>query len=451
MNEVEEAKSKLAHLDQRIHPSSDMGEPNQDINIFSGEFQLRLKEKSISVNGKIWFSWFPSTGVNVSGMVTSGTIHALPLDEAVEIVVDGLQVGECHISNKLFGAGELIEGHAHGQVIIGDKSVATNKVEFSIPNLREYFGQPIKDFSETQIITDKARLNFRNEEYDIVIDKARNFKDLSKSLETKGGYIILYGGEISKKKGVINYRELKDLQHSFNHFLYFLNGRRTALYFIAGKHDGEEKWRDYCGFFVDQYKYVNSWSRLTHTDGFEELWQNFSKLWKERNNKEFLELLIHWYVEANNQSAYAEGAIIFAQTALELIYNWLIIEKKKMIIGDEAANLSAANKIRLILSQLHISAEVPPFLAELLKLDDINDGPEALVSVRNALVHGQEKKRAKAMALSPLVKFQALQLGIWYVELSILYILEFNGRYFNRVGGNLWLNEGETLPWLKQQ
>ncbi len=78
-----------------------MEEPNQDISIFSGDFQLKLKETIISVKGKIFFSWFPSAGVKVSGTVTSGSIHALPLDEALEIIIDGFPVGNCQLKDLL--------------------------------------------------------------------------------------------------------------------------------------------------------------------------------------------------------------------------------------------------------------------------------------------------------------------------------------------------------------
>ena len=48
-------------------------------------------------------------------------------------------------------------------------------------------------------------------------------------------------------------------------------------------------------------------------------------------------------------------------------------------------------------------------------------------------------------------KYEALQLGIWYVELLVLYILDFKGIYFNRCSGAGWSGEGEEkVPWAKE-
>lgn len=39
-------------------------------------------------------------------------------------------------------------------------------------------------------------------------------------------------------------------------------------------------------------------------------------------------------------------------------------------------------------------------------------------------------------------KYQALQLALWYIELSILKILKYEGRYWNRA-----MEKNEIVPW----
>jgi hypothetical protein len=70
------------------------------------------------------------------------------------------------------------------------------------------------------------------------------------------------------------------------------------------------------------------------------------------------------------------------------------------------------------------------------------------VTIRNALVHGQEKKRAELMRISLKAKYEALQLALWYIELSLLYILEYTGNYHNRTLKNKWKDTGQLLPWM---
>jgi len=106
--------------------------------------------------------------------------------------------------------------------------------------------------------------------------------------------------------------------------------------------------------------------------------------------------LIDWYIEAYRKSSNIESSIIIVQTSLELIYNWLIVEKRQIIKGKDAENISASNKIRLILNELRLSSEMPTELTNLKRVCDdnqnLNDAPDVLVLIRNAIVHGQFEK-----------------------------------------------------------
>jgi hypothetical protein len=184
--------------------------------------------------------------------------------------------------------------------------------------------------------------------------------------------------------------------------------------------------------------------------GISKLWEQFSTLWKDNNNKNFLISAIHWYVEANGNSGFTEGAIIMTQTALELLYNWWIIESKKMIVGKDSENISAANKIRLLLSQLNIAHSIPSAFTHLQQFVDenenITDAPEAIVQIRNAIVHSQQEKRKKLDSIHYMAKHEALQLSIWYIEMTLLKILDFDDKYFNRCSGKMLASEAEVFP-----
>jgi hypothetical protein len=131
-----------------------------------------------------------------------------------------------------------------------------------------------------------------------------------------------------------------------------------------------------------------------------------------------------------NSSTHSEDGIVITQIALELIYNWLVIEKRNLLLGRDSENISASNKIRLILAQINVRASVPNAFEDLKQYvtsnKDIVDAPEAFVQIRNMIVHSQESKRKKLTDISSMTKYEALQLGIWYVELSIMFILKFN-------------------------
>ena len=143
------------------------------------------------------------------------------------------------------------------------------------------------------------------------------------------------------------------------------------------------------------------------------------------------------------------------QIALELLYNWLIIEKKKLLLGRDGENIAAANKIRLLLSQINICSKCPETLKNLnsfIKENRLEDGVEAFVLIRNSEVHSQERRRKDIKNLGWNVKFEALELGLWYVEVAMLNILRFEGKYYNRCSLARVSGDGEELsPYLKSK
>ncbi len=179
----------------------------------------------------------------------------------------------------------------------------------------------------------------------------------------------------------------------------------------------------------------------------------FRKIWKQSpDDKNFLITSIHWYVEANSNAGFSEGSIILAQTALELIYNWWIVENKKIILGKDSENISASNKIRILLSQLNLSNTIPTAftaLRDLQKADNnLIDSPEAIVYIRNAIVHSQEKKRNKLSTIPTDAIYEAQQVYIWYIELSLLCILDYNDEYYDRCIRELYEDKCLRLvPW----
>ena len=146
------------------------------------------------------------------------------------------------------------------------------------------------------------------------------------------GYVTLYSGQISATKGKIEFNELVDLIDCFSKFLSFINGRRCAPLFFTGTHNDQIIWTDFSGYSTDQFKYVFTWPSKTSAEGLDQLWQTFSHLWNDPNERDFINSAIHWYVESNAHSGYLEGSIILSQVALELIYNWVVVEKRKLLL-----------------------------------------------------------------------------------------------------------------------
>jgi hypothetical protein len=457
----EDILEAIKHYPEIIDLPVRMDDANEAIKIFEGEFTLKNDAGEYKVTGRIYFDWVPNSGADFVGTTSLDNTAVLNMSESnsFKIIIDGLEFGQGFITNTKFGDSEndaQIKGTLSGQAVLGDKSVSVEKLRFAIPNLRDFIGLPVKKIGERNISTSMSRLRLENEGFTILLDKCNDYNELHKKLETKGGFINLYAGELINNKSSLSIEESKDTLHCLNTFITFLNGRRTSALFIHGIHKNETLWIDYSGYHVDSYKAVTSWPQKHSITGLNELWRKFSEIWKDKEDRNFLTTAIHWYVEANSNAGFAEGSIIMAQTALELLYNWWIVENKKLIIGKDSENISASNKIRLLLSQLNITHEIPSSLTDLQAFvdgaNDINDAPEAVVQIRNAIVHSQEEKRRRLTAIPLMAKYQALQLCLWYIETSLLCILSFEDRYFNRCSKGIYASEAEmSVPWAKKK
>lgn len=431
----------------------EMNQPNEPITIHSGPFDLLQNGKTVGLEGTISFGWFPHIGVRLSGKVVSGNPMTWE-DRApkVQLVVNSLIVGNAYLTNISHGDELEIEGTLIDSVVLGDKSITVAKVHFGIPNLRYFYGEPVKRVNDTKVQTSRSRLSFENDDFIIHLDKIEDYVNKHRLLTMTGGYLMLYGGTIESKKDSIAFADLHELIISFSHFLTFVNGRRCCPVILKGMYKDEVVWTDYSGYMSEQFKSVPTWPCHMHVVGLGGLWNKWSEIAKDELDFDFLKTVAHWYGEANSNVALVEGSLILAQTALELIYNWFVVEQKSILIGADATNISAANKIRILLNQLNTSFEIPASLQHLTtyknSVTEIADGPECFVRIRNAIVHANEDKRKTLAKIPNMARYEALQLALWYIELAMLKILGFEGRYTNRCKGGGWAGEHEEpVPW----
>lgn len=455
--EEEKFFEQFKDIPNLVESSILMTEANSPLKIYEGEFSLRNEQGEITIDGCIYFNWGSSSGPRFKGEISKGSSeYRFSSFGNFEVVIDGLVFGWGFITKSILGVIVSVTGVISGEAVFGDKSIAVEKIIFSVPNFRDFDGMLVKKINGDKLSTSRNRLVFENETYEFFIDKCMDYKSKKDSLAEKGGYIILYNGELKSKKGSLKREDTQELFYCLSTFMSFLNGKRTSAIFHQGIFENEVIWCDYTEYFVDIHKEVRSWPQSHSITGLNDIWINFSTLWKKPEDRNFLISAIHWYVEANGHSGFSEGSIIMAQTALELLYNWWVIERKQLILGKDSENISAANKIRLLLSQLNISLTVPESFIKLREFVDSNkdimDAPDAVVQIRNAIVHSQEEKRKKLSAIHHWAKFEALQLCTWYIEMALLRILDFDDKYFNRCSGERYkTNAEEFVPWSKKE
>lgn len=440
-----------------IDPNPLMDEPNESIEIYTGQVILKDEQKDVEyiVEGQITFNWFPHTESVLKGKLIKDydTFHC----DAFTVIIDGLEFGKCSITHQSISDNFQymdIEAMVIDNAVLGDQSIPVDYVNFSIPNLRAILGSNVVKVTSNGITASTSRTTFDSNGYIIIIDKVIKHDALQKKLADKGGYILLYGGLVKRSDGKpITFKEANEVLYTFGHFISFTNGRRTTPMFLKGIHDDKEIWSDYSERNIDIYKAVKSWVPKRSYNNLVQLWANFYKRWKDEDSKTALETSVHWYIEANGGSGYVEGSTIMAQSALELLYNWILIEDKKIMLGRDAENISAANKVRLLLSSMNIEHSVPDIFDKLVAFvsdsTDVQDAPDAIVLIRNAIIHAQLEKRKRLGTIHYMAKYQALELCLWYIEMGILYALNYQGKYTPRNPPKFWNHRLDSVPWVQ--
>lgn len=139
---------------------------------------------------------------------------------------------------------------------------------------------------------------------------------------------------------------------------------------------------------------------------------------------------------------YVESRLSTACSALETISWMRLVHENEWLTGDGFKKLAASDKLRLLLKFCSIDIKVPNSLKELAHEASQQkvDCPEIIQWVRNRVVHPD-----KMTQLTNQLKKEACQAAIRYLELSLLHLFKYKGKYMNRLSQTT-----ELVPWANQ-
>jgi hypothetical protein len=425
-------------LHKMLKSNISMTNSNEKILIQDGIVTFINDGGQIDLHGKLMFNWLPNMAVRFYGSFPKDSqikdfqfFYSNPkikIENNVEVFeLNGLSLNLNESNNTIDIMCQLTP-----PIVIGEKGRKVNKVIFELPNLRGFIGkQAISDSSAY-----KNTLIFNNGEYEIILERSKDYPEINRQLENNGGYQLIFTGKItSLASNTFSISESEIILDQFAYFLQFINGSRSSPIFRYGYSKNSVVWRSYTPYETDSFKNVTSWAKISSTNSFNDLWIKFSSKWKSENDRECLKTILHWYIEANRNSTKLEGSIVLIQNALELLFHWIIGESEKYVTSSDATSISAAAKIGFLLALFDISPEIPQKLSALKKYEKENNilnGPELFISIRNCIVHPYEKKRKTLKGLDSIGRYQTLTLGISYVEIILLKFLDFKGDYRNR-------------------
>jgi hypothetical protein len=142
--------------------------------------------------------------------------------------------------------------------------------------------------------------------------------------------------------------------------------------------------------------------------------------------------------------------IPLACAGLELL-SWAVLRRRDRMGRKSYKELKDAGRARELFARASVPVGIPPEFEALRALaqsreDVVADGPGVLWSVRHDLIHPPNHAGTPAWPSSDELR-ESWQLGGWYLELALLWLLGYRGSYGSRLRLDRWAYEIEAVPW----
>lgn len=415
---------------------------DEDIVIHEGNFCIYL-DKLYKCKGRIYYKISSPVCINFEAKILDYKSKDLePVkDEFLEGILEVHGYQPIHVTinsiNKNYIDGYVSSG------LIKSKNRYVDYVDFHIVNFDKKQGKLIKSLDKLFA----GRIEFEVSGYEITIDKRYDYrKELYEELRFKNGSIITHIGRIKRKdnkpfKSTYIFKLLDEITDALS----FLAGRYVGICLVRGYKDGKNNFRLWKESIVTPFKYVPTWAdTIANHHNIEKYINLMCRKLHDSYYGPALKHVIGWYIESLDNIS-IENNVVSIQIALETLSYVVVVEKSKVLSDIEFEQNTASDNIRLLLKICNIyngKEELNEF-NDYIK-NKFDDGIDIFTYFRNKIVHPTRKTKRANLTVEDM--WNILQIGTRYVELAVLYIINYKGEYSNRLKER-WYGEVEVVPW----
>jgi hypothetical protein len=340
-------------------------------------------------------------------------------------------------------AGRSPTGNLGGLVEVTrfDKVVLCDELKFHIVNLHNYYGTWIAYPSNESA----RRIVLSDDNWEVTIDGVENLTELLDGLDREGGYAITHVGVLRQKgKRPFRVEEALGQMKQLGFFLTFVEGRWCTPMLLVGTRKGEIVFRDLsANARIDRWVGNWRWCPL-EAKYLDVAYKGFVSKWNDRNWRETIAIILEFYARANTYPT-VELSVLDSFTALDRLASAYSLEDVN----------PASKRIYQTLAKGGLDAQSPPkelftFYDDFYKKNcpaKTADCATILADFRHGVVHGNRAIKqgdkwnrpnlANGDPSNPPLPFSlmiaAMGLGLWCLEMSILYLLKYNGQFNDRL------------------
>ncbi len=354
--------------------------------------------------------------------------------------------------------GEQIKAMAFGNSLIPIEGLVTGldtgeqlyTVRFALTNFPDFMAQESLELREREdgrkVYEVSRTIRLKGTPWSVEVTPVSNREEVHAALKEEGGFGLTHWGSITRTDGSPFPREsVQPLIEALILFFSFARGLYCGLTLITGFNQADEKvWEQWGISNVEPWRGHGSWSDIRNgqilEDVFPGFWARFRNLAKDDRRR----LAVEWYLDSNAQKA-LHSSIVLTQAALERLSFETVGEKRRKGQSGRKDDEREGEWIARALKGIEVSCKIPPSCVQLEQFRQANHlkhGPHAIVEIRDDLIH----HRMDFGILSGDTYHEARELGLWYVEMMLLKLIDYNGKYGNRLTQK-WRGQVELVPW----
>ena len=422
-------------------------ELNQPVSVMKGPFRL-VGDADGTLGADLTFRWTPSTAITFNGTYSRAvhslsdvqwTLHSLGTPVfAVPVAITQLTPGQDSCG---------LRGILRKAMTLGDGPFGS--LRFSLANFPDYLGTHVQYEKDGSRGGAAVRLAVSGPQGNCCVDPIRDADEQRKRARRDAGFVISHVGEWSPSSGTMTIEEAEAVLKMLVFWFGLLRGAWAGPLFPEGLTAGRVVWQQFAAWKVAESRQVETWLPERSPIDLTDLFSGFAARWSESAWRGPIRSAVSWLVEANSSRTSLESKIVIAQVALELLAWVRMVETQKLHSRADFKRLSAAGRLRTLLHHIGITAAIPDYLRNLPALckGDAFDGPGVITKVRNALVHATDDNRAVIDSLEGSQFLECSQLALQYLELALLAICGYRGKYARRRWRG-WKGDDEVLvPW----
>ena len=424
--------------------------PTHDANaeIGLGEVDIEFPKEGLSSRAKVLLSLSPVPDVRFEVLHDSPAIHSLLVNDLIQNEPTAIRL-KTGIQLQVMPFGTSLVP-IDGSVTALDTGEPLHSVHFGLINFPDF----MKQGSVETFISDDGRQGYRVSKaiqlsgppWLVEIKAVDDIEQVRKSLSQQRGYGLTHRGSVRRSDGrEFSKESVQSVIEALTLFCSFARGAHCGLTLLRGTNKaGEPVWERWGVSNVETWKAYRSWFDVQNGQILEDVFPGFWAQYRGFQQDERTRIALEWYLESNAQKA-LHSSIVLSQAALERLSFLQVggrLTAKQMGRKDRETE---GEWIARALAQAGVDCRIPqscPALEQLRRANGFDHGPHTIVKIRNDLIH-QDMSHG---ILSVDVYRQARTLGLWYVEMLLLKLFDYNGIYADRLTQQ-WRGQVEPVPW----